>query len=170
MVSFSSLANVLLRSFPILLRGNNVIVIDISVRILEARLFTFLLGVRLDPFHPCAMLETFHRPTSPHQSPHITHNDAINIIKKKRTLHTIRTWMIKCEYKQRNTQNQQAHSANIYELLKREKNKPSGTYLAMTVKSLRCLRALRAGLLGWTPFCQEEVTSRENEMCHYEHL
>lgn len=25
--------------------------------------------------------------------------------------------------------------------------------LAITVKSLRCLRALRAGLLGWTPFC-----------------
>lgn len=29
------------------------------------------------------------------------------------------------------------------------------SYLAITVKSLRCLRALRAGLVGWTPFCQK---------------
>lgn len=31
-----------------------------------------------------------------------------------------------------------------------------GTYLAITVKSLRCLRAPRAGLVGWTPFCRRK--------------
>lgn len=41
----------------------------------------------------------------------------------------------------------------------------SWTHLAMRVKSLRCLRALRAGLVGWTPFCRMREKHENSDHC-----